>query len=567
MALREVLAFFQVKVEGQQELLEANRQMARLMATANRLGDALKGGVILAGIRSFVNNTVDMATETDRTAKILGVTTTELQAFHLAAELSNTSVESVDTALRFLNRSISGLGAKKGSEELAALGVKTHDAAGKSRPVIDVFADLADVVASAGDEAKATGIAMTVLGRGGAQALPLLLKGGEALRKKFAELQKLGGGLSPEMIERSRELQQQQARLHEVITSFTSSLALGFLPAMTETIEKITDFGAKALTAARKTTVFSSLPIFLKAAGMAAGIYGLTKAFGALATMLNVSFPELLAISAAVTALYVVFDDLFALFTGKSSLIGRVLDDMFGVGASTEWVKDLKNEWKKVLELFGSSDADASTLFIRAMHDAAAALILTLNTLIALWKTAQHLGAIIAQPFVSNKYGLAPENTVSKAEVDRRRDLERQRQDRNNPLSQLTPDEFYKKMAEGQIGVNKADLDTGDNTSFADIWADAYHTQASNAAAKDAARAREAKRAEDERNRAFSGSTSSSASFQEFGGTPPTSTVSNSSIVQHATVNITVNGNADPDKIGEATKRGLREAHGAAGGV
>ena len=211
MALRELLALFQIKVEGTEKVWKANESFTEAIARVKQLDNQLKnlggnsgkstalfsaleglgqaflGGTITAGIGQFVEGQVDIATSLDQTSRILGVTTNELQQFHLAAQLSNTSIEAVDSALRFLNRTIGaegghGIGAK-GAQELETLGIKLKEVGGKSRPVIDVFADLADKLKATGDQGKATEIAMQVMGRGGARSLPLLMQGGEELRR------------------------------------------------------------------------------------------------------------------------------------------------------------------------------------------------------------------------------------------------------------------------------------------------------------------------------------------------------------------------------------------------
>lgn len=46
--------------------------------------------------------------------------------------------------------------------------------------------------------------------------------------------------------------------------------------------------------------------------------------------------------------LYLIFDDFFALLTGKESLIGGLLDKMYGAGKAAEFARDLKAAWGDV---------------------------------------------------------------------------------------------------------------------------------------------------------------------------------------------------------------------------
>jgi hypothetical protein len=54
----------------------------------------------------------------------------------------------------------------------------------------------------------------------------------------------------------------------------------------------------------------------------------------------------------AVGALYLIFDDLFTLFTGGESLIGGLIDDLFGVGTTGEVVEYLKGLWTELQQIW-----------------------------------------------------------------------------------------------------------------------------------------------------------------------------------------------------------------------
>jgi hypothetical protein len=358
-ALRDILAVFDVQITGVDRIKAADKAMSQITDKFRDLGQALTGGAVILGIKNFVQGQSELALNLDQTARILGVTTDELQQFHLAAELSNTSVEAVDSALRFLNRTIGsegghGIGAK-GAKELGALGISLRDAAGKSRPVIDVFADLADKLKKTGDQGKATEIAMQVLGRGGARSLPLLMQGGEALRAKFAELRKLGGGISPESIAAAKKLQVEEVRLKYATESVKSELMAGFVPALTRGIEKLVSLTVAFKEAADKTTFFKTFPLFVYAGGIAAGILSVVKAVRLLTwalTGINLSVPWMLALVAAAGLLYAAFDDIVGLFSGNQSLIGYIIDTLYGEGTSTKKVEEIKEAWEHVMNAF-----------------------------------------------------------------------------------------------------------------------------------------------------------------------------------------------------------------------
>ena len=361
------------EMAGGTDTNDSGAGLAKILRGLQDFGQALTGGFIIEGIKNFVAGQMDMALTLDRTSRILGVSTDRLQQFHLAAQESNTEIGAVDSALRFLNRTIGSLGTKgigaKGAKELVGLGINLKDAAGKSRPVVDVFVDLADKLKAVGDQGKATEIAMQVLGRGGARSLPMLLQGGDVLRKQFADLARLGGGIAPEFIKGARELQVEEVRLKTVGEGLLSRLANGFIPGLKRTAVMFTDLGIKVLDVNKHLTAFDSLPVFTTLAGIVVGIASVTKAWGILQGLLGVSNPVILGIVASATALYGIFDDIFALFQGDESVIGDVLDQMYGKGGSTAFVDSLKASWDRVRDaIFGSSAAGESFGQTMAKH-------------------------------------------------------------------------------------------------------------------------------------------------------------------------------------------------------
>lgn len=55
---------------------------------------------------------------------------------------------------------------------------------------------------------------------------------------------------------------------------------------------------------------------------------------------------------AIITLLYLIFDDLFALMTGKKSLIGTVLDELFGAGTAAQFADQLNAIWREIVRTF-----------------------------------------------------------------------------------------------------------------------------------------------------------------------------------------------------------------------
>lgn len=160
----------------------AQRGLQGMQATASRLNGLLAGlGVGLAGggLVTFAKRAIDAADNLNDLSQKIGVSVENLAGFRLAAEQSGTSLEAIGTASRLLAQNIA-----QGDKTLKALGITSTDVNG-------ALGQLADLFARMPDGAQKTAIAMQLMGRSGADMIPLLNGGGEALRGMIAEGQRL----------------------------------------------------------------------------------------------------------------------------------------------------------------------------------------------------------------------------------------------------------------------------------------------------------------------------------------------------------------------------------------
>ena len=95
------------------------------------------------------------------------------------------------------------------------------------------------------DPTKATALAMGVLGRSGAQVLPMLKQGGDKLKGSFEELEKRGGGFTEAFIAGAEEAERAQVKWDMSTRSLKVAFVQGLLPAITA----IVDWGTKAARA------------------------------------------------------------------------------------------------------------------------------------------------------------------------------------------------------------------------------------------------------------------------------------------------------------------------------
>lgn len=152
----------------------------------------------VAGIVSFMKSTIDLADRLNDVAMQTGFTVEQLSALGNAAKLNGSNTETLTTGLIKLNRAISE--AASGSEEqkkaFQALGITQEEL--RNKAPIDIFYKVSDAFASANDGAVKTDISMKLLGRSGAELIPVLNQGS-------SELKKFGASFTAEDAKRASE--------------------------------------------------------------------------------------------------------------------------------------------------------------------------------------------------------------------------------------------------------------------------------------------------------------------------------------------------------------------------
>ena len=130
-----------------------------------------------------------------------------LENGHLLKGILEVDNDVVPFLLKKLNVNISaaGNGSKEQAALFKALGVSVKDAAGNMRSADKVFADLADVFAGSADGANKTAIAVALLGKNGADLIPLLNGGKGALKDLGDEAKKLGIVLGADFAKNAEE--------------------------------------------------------------------------------------------------------------------------------------------------------------------------------------------------------------------------------------------------------------------------------------------------------------------------------------------------------------------------
>jgi len=168
------------KFSGQMDKMAGNldkfQQKAESMSSkVNSTFAAMGVGISAAGLVSFVKSGIDAADALSKLADKTGITVENLSGLKLAAELSDTSLETVAKAVNKLSINIA-----KSGDEFKALGVSAKDP-------LDAFLEFADVFSSIDDAQQRAAFGNAALGKSYADLAPLLMQGAQAIRDQVAE--------------------------------------------------------------------------------------------------------------------------------------------------------------------------------------------------------------------------------------------------------------------------------------------------------------------------------------------------------------------------------------------
>lgn len=274
-------------VDGQNKIVALNRGLQSVGTTAAGVTTAMRGmtgaaaglsgalGTLAplfsaAGLVGMVKGTLDAADNMNDLAQSTGVSVEALSRFNKAAAVSGTNLEGVSKGLVKLNKAMvdAATGGKASSATFQALGISVKNADGSLKSADRVMLEVANRFKAMPDGAAKTALALRLFGKSGAELVPLLNMGGDAIDKMSTKM-------TTAFAQKADEYNDKLAVLGGKVRALGMDLTIALLPAL----EQITD----ALTVA--VTAFNQMPGPLKAA--AVGAATLAIAWGPLTGLLG----------------------------------------------------------------------------------------------------------------------------------------------------------------------------------------------------------------------------------------------------------------------------------------
>lgn len=383
MVIAELLASLGVEVD-KKSLSKVDSVLGGVASSATKiLGGiaAVFGGVSAAG---FVRELIAIGGELDDATRRFGVTAKYLQGLRYAAAQAGAPIESVGNAIKFAAKNAydAATGGKESSEAFRALGVAVTEADGAVRSTSAVFDDTLNALAGVENNTERTALALKTLGRGAADILPLIAQGADGIAALRAQFEELGGGYSDEFVAQADALGDSIDALTTAGQSLKSTFGLTIFPVIQRGVDILLSLG-KGFNRIIKGTRIVKMALAVMAAGFIAwGVAALWAARQAITAWLATIAPFLL-VGVAMAALALILDDIAALLTGGKSLIGKYLDEWFGVGTADALVRN----WTEGIRVLTDAVSALGDVTANAATDVLAYWSDALTELGTLWDT------------------------------------------------------------------------------------------------------------------------------------------------------------------------------------
>ena len=282
----------------------------------SRFGKNMKKSMAVVGVAAAsaataisvaVKGVLNDADAIAKSSRKIGVPVDELSRLKHAADLSGVSMGGLENGLKRLSANMydASQGVGEGAKAFKAMGINVKNADGSLKSSTQVMAEMAEVFKTMPDGAEKTALAMRVMGKSGADMIPMLNGGADALKSMIDEADKMGIVITPEMAANAELFNDNLTRLSGSFKGLVIQLTSALAPTLAAISDKIVALvnGFKLLSPG--TQKFIGI-----AAGLTAGITALAVPLGALVlTFGAISAPVLAAVAAiaAITAGIVAF--------------------------------------------------------------------------------------------------------------------------------------------------------------------------------------------------------------------------------------------------------------------
>jgi len=318
-------------VVGENQITGLQKGLGKVAGQSNRTATAMQrlrkatGGALgamrnflpvigVAGIAAFAKSTLDAADSMSKLSQRTGIAVPALDRFRQAANLSDTSIQSLERAFPALTKNMDDA-AQKGKgpafEAFQRLGVSVTDASGKVRAADDVMLQIADRFQGMADGTEKAALASAIFGtRIGSELIPMLNLGGETMRN-FSSV------MTQEFADRSAAFNDKLTMMKHRLQETGTTIMVALLPHLERLADAVDGLGI----------AFSNMPEPLQA--IILGVGALAAAF----VLLAPAIPGIVLAFKGLAALKIgaLFVSIGGAITSVGGILGGLLPILAGV--------------------------------------------------------------------------------------------------------------------------------------------------------------------------------------------------------------------------------------------
>lgn len=221
----------------------AMRGLGGSVAGLSGVMGALAPLLSVAGIMALGTKAIETGDKLFDMAQRTGTSVEALARFSKAAAMNGTDIDGVAKALGKLSKGMMDAatsGSGPAAEALRMLGISATDASGKLRGADDVMLDVADRFRSMPDGAQKTALALQLFGKSGAEMIPMLNQGSEAIGKLSVKMTAAFAAKADEYSDKMRALT-------GTVNSLGITVADVLLPTLISMTERLTGFAKQTV--------------------------------------------------------------------------------------------------------------------------------------------------------------------------------------------------------------------------------------------------------------------------------------------------------------------------------
>jgi hypothetical protein len=235
-ALRVVLGADSASLE--KGLKDAQGSLDKFAANVKRSGVAMGVALTaaLAGVGIAIQGAINEADKLGKLAQSIGVPVEELSKLKHAADLSGISLESMAKGVGRLNRNLveAAQGSQTPIKAFEAMGIAIRNADGSLKTVSQALPEIADRFSKMRDGPEKTAFAMQLLGRAGAEMIPMLNGGAQGLRDMMMEAEQLGLVIDNRTAKAAELFNDNLTRMRKVFDGIVIKVTAEMLPAFVQ---------------------------------------------------------------------------------------------------------------------------------------------------------------------------------------------------------------------------------------------------------------------------------------------------------------------------------------------